>query len=138
MGAEQWVCPACGRRLRVPNQEHSCGHYDLESHFEGRDPVGRVVFDWICQASEPLGAFEVLSMKSMIGFQARSNYAFVVAKRNGAELSLLLDEPATHPRLTRVDPYGSGKSFHRFRIESPDDLDDAMAELVASAYRANA
>jgi len=134
---EQWVCPRCGRRLSVPKQEHACGHFDLESHFEGKDPVARVVLQWIRERSEPLGKFDILPMKTMIGFQARSNYAFLVPKKKGADLSLLLAEPASHPLLLRSDPYGPGKSFYRFWIETPADLDDALGTLLRKAFEAN-
>jgi hypothetical protein len=137
MAKEQWVCPRCGRRLCVANQEHACGVYDLESHFVGKDPIGRAVFDWVCAQSGALGSFDVLPMKTMIGFQARSNYAFLVTKKKGAELSLLLEGAASHPLLRRVDPYGPGKSFHRFRIEGEGDLDEELGLLLRKAYEVN-
>src|SRR5579862_5353412 len=63
-----WTCPQCGRALGLKNQEHVCGHYDFESHFEGKDAIGRIAYDWICERFESLGPYDVLVMKTMIAF----------------------------------------------------------------------
>lgn len=133
----QWICPRCGRRLRVANQEHTCGHFESESHFDGKDPVGRLVFEWILQGCETLGVLDVLPMKSMIGCQARSNFAFVKTRRTGVELNLLLTGPVDHPLVTKIDPYGPLKNFYRFRIRAVEDLDNELASLLERAYREN-
>jgi hypothetical protein len=36
-----------------------------------------------------------------------------------------------------VDPYGPGKSFHRFRIEVEGDLDEELGLLLRKAYEVN-
>lgn len=78
---------------------------------------------------------EVLPLKTFISFVASSNFAFLKPMKKGAELSLVLSAPVSHPALRKVDPYGLKKSIYRFRIESEADLDEALAELLREAHR---
>lgn len=133
--AEPWTCPQCGRRLRVKNQEHACYRYDLESHFEGKDPIAREVLNWVLSTVAEEGVVETLPLKTFVSFVAQSNFAFMHPMKKGVELSLVLAGPVSHPCLRKVDPYGARKSIFRFRIESEADLDGALTELVRQAYR---
>jgi hypothetical protein len=74
---EPWICPKCGRTLTIRNQEHSCAQYGLEDHLVGKDPIGRAAFEWICDILDPLGPYDILPMKTMIGFAKRVNVGFI-------------------------------------------------------------
>jgi hypothetical protein len=39
-----WTCPDCGRQFITPNKYHSCGRYDLEDHFTGKDLIVRQLY----------------------------------------------------------------------------------------------
>jgi hypothetical protein len=56
-------------------------------------------------------------------------------RRTAGSISLFwLKSGATHPRVRKVDDYGSlGRVLH-FRLEREEDLDPALARLLAEAY----
>jgi Domain of unknown function (DUF5655) len=130
---EPWTCPQCGRTLTVRNQEHTCGLYDLEGHFEGKDPIAQLAFDWLCDAFKPNGPYDVLPMKTMVAFARGSNKAFLVTKRSGAEVSFVLSRPLSNPRVTGQTPYGKVKTIYRVRVSSETDLDDELLAWVREA-----
>ena len=134
MSKAPWVCPQCGRSLTVRNQEHTCGLFDFEAHFEGKDPIGRIAFDWICMVLDGRGPYEVLPMKTTIAFANVVNVAFVTTKRQGVELSFVLSAGGSYPRLPKSDPYSKTKSIYRARITKSAELDEELTDLLTQAY----
>jgi hypothetical protein len=134
MTRKPWTCPKCGRTLTVRNQEHTCAHYSLDAHFEGKDPVGKIAFDWMCGVLDPLGPYDVLPMKTMIGFAQGVNIAFLRTKRQGAELSVVLSRPLSSARVTASLPYSKTKTIYRTIVSSPADLDLEIASWLQEAY----
>ena len=134
MTREPWICPNCGRSLTVRNQEHVCGLYDLEGHFERRDPLGRIAFDWICAVFEPLGAYDVLPMKTTIAFARGVNIAFLKTKRNGAEASVVLSRPLVSPRVAGEVVYSRTKTIYRIPVLEESDLDSELRGWLVEAY----
>ena len=132
---ERWVCPKCGRRLRIANQEHVCGLFDLDSRFERKDPLGRIAFDWMLHSLGKL-PYDLLPMKTMIAFAAgEGNFAFLRTKKWGAEISLVLQEAPSGPSPFASVPYSRSKTIYRFRVGAESDLDGALRGLLLSAYR---
>jgi hypothetical protein len=132
---EQWICPVCGRRLHVPNQEHSCESYSLEHHFAGKGELAPRAYEWVRVTLESCGPTDIHVLKTMILFQARSNLASLQFQKNAVVLSLMLDHSPMHPRFVGANPYGRLKSICRFKIENPDQLDSELDNLLRSAYR---
>jgi hypothetical protein len=59
-----WTCPQCGHSFVTRNMWHSCGRYDLESHFEGRDGQVRETFDRLVEAAQKCGPVTVYAQKT--------------------------------------------------------------------------
>lgn len=133
MARELWTCPKCGRKLYVRNQEHTCGLCDLESHFDGKDPIGRHAFDWICDLLDPLGEYDILPMKSMIAFAMPSNIAFLKTKKNGAEISFVMSRPLTATRIVAGVAYSKVKTIYRVKIVNTSELDPELRDWILEA-----
>ena len=133
MNRQPWTCPQCGRTLQVKNQEHVCGLYDLEGHFEGKDPVGRAVFEWLCTAFEPFGEYDLLPMKTTIAFARGVNRAFLTTKRTGAEVSIVLSRALASTRVTGSVPYSRTKTIYRLVVTDETELDEELLGWVREA-----
>jgi hypothetical protein len=131
---QPWNCPKCGRELRIANQEHVCGLYDLEPHFKNRDPIGQVAFDWVCDQIDPLGEYNVMPMKTFIALANGVNFAFVKTKKRGVEISLVLETIPAGSRFQLVTIYSRTKSIYKMTALDPSDLDEGLNELLQSAY----
>ena len=128
-----WRCPKCGRTLQVKNQEHVCGLYDLESHFDRKDPVGRTAFDWLCATFEPFGEFDVLPMKTTIAFARGVNRAFLTTRRTGADISLVLARALASPRVTGSTTYSRTKTIYRIFVKHKSELDEELEKWAKEA-----
>jgi len=135
MNRQPSVCPKCGRELQIANQEHVCGLYPLEPHFENRDPLGQVTFDWTCEQLGELGEFNILPMKTFIAFANHVNFAFLKTRKSGTDLSLVLDSPPTYREFQLVTVYSRTKAIYKTTLQDASELDEDLAELLASAHR---
>lgn len=134
MTDELWVCPKCGHRFVTKNMWHSCSNYTLEHHFTGRLPVVRSTFDRFLEVIEECGPVEVIPQKTRIAIQAKVRFAGCVVRKRWLLAHLWLTRRVRHPRLQRVEEYGPGTYGHQFRLDSPDDIDQALREFVAESY----
>jgi len=132
---EPWICPKCGRKLYIRNQEHTCNLSSFEAHFEKKDPVGRIAYDWMCSILDDLGEYDVLPMKTMIAFAHDGNKAFLVTKKSGADVSFVLTRPIASKRISGTTPYSKTKTIYRVRINEQKQLDDELASWLQEAFR---
>ena len=136
MANDPWICPKCGRSLNIRNQEHTCGLYNLESHFERRDPLGRIAFEWICSVLDNLGPYDILPMKTTIAFAHNSNVAFLTTKRKGVEISFVLPRALSSPRISGEVIYSRSKTIYRVKTIEESELDAELDGWLREAYGA--
>jgi hypothetical protein len=77
-----WRCPECGRQFANRNQSHACGRFTLASHFQGKPPTVRAIFDKVLRIAKRNGPVTVLPEKTRIAFQVRMSFAAFVIRRN--------------------------------------------------------
>ena len=129
-----WKCPECGHRFVTRNMWHSCSNYSLDSHFVGKSPVVREVFDRLLALVKMCGPVTVIPQKTRIAIQARVRFAGGLARKRWFEAALWLTRKAAHPALQRVETFGPHSYGLHFRLMCVEDLDEAFGELVREAY----
>lgn len=130
-----WRCPECGRRFANRNQTHACGRHGLESHFEGKSPHVRELFDALVALLERCGPVTVLPEKTRIAFQVRMSFAAVSVRKNYLVGHFVFGRRLEHPRFLRVESYSPRNHLHAFRIEALTDLDAEFAQWAQEAYQ---
>lgn len=58
-----------------------------------------------------------------------------MTRKNWLYFSLWLTRQVNHPTLHRVESYGPASFGHSFRLESPEELDEPLKELICESYR---
>ena len=129
-----WKCPKCGHRFVTANLWHSCGRYRLADHFAGKPVSLRKTFDRYLAAARTHGSVTVYAQKTRIVFQRRVRFAGVVVRKDWLEATMWLRRRVNHPRLIRTESFGQLGFGHHFRLCDPDDVDQAMIELLGEAY----
>jgi uncharacterized C2H2 Zn-finger protein len=133
VGSPLWTCPRCGRTFANLNQSHTCAPLgELDAHFGGSDESVRRIFDRIL---EELGPLTVLPEKTRIALHVRMSFAAFRPRRHWLNGHLVLARVAEHPLFRRIEEYSPHNVIHEFRIDRPDQLDDAFIELVREADR---
>jgi hypothetical protein len=131
-----WCCPECNRRFANRNQSHACQTPGtLASHFKGKKPGLRAIFDKLRQAAEKNGPVTVLPEKTRIAFQVRMSFAAFVIRRNWVDGHLVLARRLENPRFCRIETFSPRNHLHAFRFEGVDEIDDEVEAWFAEAYR---
>jgi hypothetical protein len=129
-----WRCPTCSRQFANRNQSHACGTHNLESHFAGKLPVIREIFDHFVTTLRQNGPVIVLPERTRIAFQVRMSFAQLTPKRNWVDGHLVLARRVESPMFTRVESFSPRNHLHAFRLVTPADVTPALGKLMAEAY----
>ena len=129
-----WICPECGHEFVTANMWHSCGNYDLDTHFTNSEPHVRETFEAVVRATQTFGPVTVYAQKTRIVFMVRVRFGGVVTRRRWLNLSLWLTERVQHPRLVHTDVFGPRSYGMRFKLGSPDQVDEDLIRLIGHAY----
>jgi hypothetical protein len=130
-----WRCPECSRQFANRNQSHACGRYTLASHFEGKPPAVRAIFDMLLHVARKNGPITVLSEKTRIAFQVRMSFAAFVVRRNWVDGHVVLARRVENRRFRRIETFSPRNHLHAFRFESVDDVDAEVSTWLTEAYQ---
>jgi len=130
-----WRCPKCRRRFANRNQTHTCAAlHDLASHFTGRDPIVRELYDCVAAVVRGLGPVTILPEKTRIAFQVRMSFAQVTPRKRWLDGHVVLARRLEHPRFRKIETFSPKNHVHTFRLEHPNDIDGTFAAWMREAY----
>ncbi|HEY5724263.1 MAG TPA: DUF5655 domain-containing protein [Allosphingosinicella sp.] len=117
-----WECRACGRAFANRNQSHACGRHDLESHFAGKAPLVRQIFDAFVTMIERSGPVTILPEKTRIAFQHRMSFAQLTVRKSWVIGHLVLARRADDAAFTKVETISPRNHVHHFRLDDPAEV----------------
>ncbi len=129
-----WPCPRCSRKFANRNQSHFCGRHDLESHFAGKPPELRAIFDRVVKTIRQFGPVTVLPEKTRIAFQARMSFAQLTPRTRWVDGHVVLARRFEHPRFRRIDTISPRNHVHHFRLLTVANVDAEVAAWLQEAY----
>lgn len=131
-----WTCPACGRLFGRARQSHDCSPgMTLDEYFATGPPHERPVFDAVVAHFRTLGPVHADAVSVGIFLKNPRKVAELRPRDRWVAVSFSLRRRARHRTIVRkVVQYG-GRFWHVANVASPDDLDDALLELLSEAYR---
>ncbi len=129
-----WRCPRCERQFANRNQSHSCGKYDLESHFQGKPAEMRQLYDRFVSKVRLCGPVTILPEKTRIAFQVRMSFAVLQVRSAKITGHLVLARRHERPCFVRIDSISPGNHVHHFKIERLEDLDAQLCGFIRQAY----
>ena len=129
-----WRCTACGREFANRNQSHACGRYDLASHFRGKPPELRALFDRVVEIVESIGPVRVIPEKTRIAFQARMSFAQITPRQRWLDGHVVLARRLESPRFRRIETFSPRNHLHAFRLATTEDLDEEFRAWLVEGY----
>jgi hypothetical protein len=128
-----WTCPRCGKQYVTRNMWHSCVVVDLESHFAGKSPRARELFDAWLAAVRSTGPVTVSVSKTRIEFMTRARFTGAVIRHDYLKSALWLKRRAWSRHFTKVELLGRSDWLHHFEIHDETDIDAELMGLVVEA-----
>jgi hypothetical protein len=95
----------------------------------------RATFEALAGAAAECGPVTIYAQKSRIVFMVRVRFGGVITRKKWLYFSLWLRRRAKHPTLNRIEDYGSGSFGHQFKLNAPDQVDDALKGLICESFR---
>ena len=129
-----WRCPVCRRKFANRNQSHACGRYSLGSHFNGKSPIVRKLFNLFVAKVRSCGRVTILPEKTRIAFQVRMSFASLHVQKSRLTGHLVLAERYESPCFVKVESFSRQNHVHQFRIETAQDLSKDLCEFIKKAY----
>lgn len=77
-----WKCPKCGRAFAKTNQAHSCKSTSVASHFKGKNPELRELFDSLLAALRSAGPVHIDAVASSINLVSRHHFGGAKVRGN--------------------------------------------------------
>ena len=133
--APLWRCDHCGRRFANKNQTHFCSKVRLESHFEGKPPETRRLFEAFLAAVQSHGPVRVIAEKTRIAFQVRMSFAALMPRRGYLRGHLVLGERRERPCFCKVETISRRNHVHTFELRDAAQLQGDLADCIGAAYR---
>jgi len=130
-----WQCSRCGRRFANTNQTHFCSDVQLESHFEGKSPETRSLYDAFLAVVRKHGPVLVLPEKTRIAFQVRMSFAALMTRRGYLRGHLVLAERCDNPCFCKIETISPRNHVHVFELRDAMQLQGDLGKFIAEAYR---
>lgn len=114
---------------------HDCAPgLSLKEYFSSGPAHERPIFDAVMRHLAAVGPVHLDIVSVGIFLKNPRKFAELRPKDRWVALAFSLERRAAHPTITRKIVEHSGKFWHVANLRSPDDVDDALCELVTEAY----
>jgi hypothetical protein len=138
MTSSGWVCPACRRRFARAKQAHSCQRQTIGSHFSGKDPQLRKVFDELVTQLEQSGPLRVDAVKTSIHLISRHHFGGISVRRRYLRVGFLSREPVKSTRIISSQTLGPNRVEQAVLLHGPKDVDAELLQWLSAAQRLQA
>jgi hypothetical protein len=110
----------------------------VASHFTGKEPATRKIYDRLLQASGKFGPVMEDPKKTSIHLVNKTAFAGVVARKNAIVLTMKSDREIASPRIHKSEQTSASRFHHEVRLTSPADVDAELTGWLKAAYELSA
>jgi Domain of unknown function (DUF5655) len=130
-----WTCPECGRQFRRTRQSHECSPaMTLDEYFATGPPHERPVFEAVMAHLATLGPVHVEPVSVGIFIKRDGSFMELRPMERWVAMSFPLRRRAQHRTIVRKVMQWHGRYFHIANVRQPEDLDDALLDLITESY----
>lgn len=112
--------------------------YTVKSHFEGKDPVVRKIYDQLLKTLRHLGPIVEEPKKTSIHLVSQTALAGVATRSNYLILTLKSNHPIKNARVFKSEQASAKRYHHEVKLHSPDDIDAELTTWLTEAYQLSA
>ena len=118
---------------------HDCAPgLSLDEYFETGPAHERPIFDAVVAHLETVGPVQLDVVSVGIFLKNPHKFAELRPRDRWVAGGFTLDRRATHPTITRKVVEHGRKFWHVANVSEPDQLDDALCDLLSEAYESAA
>jgi hypothetical protein len=108
--------------------------FTINSHFVGRDPVVRAIYNQLKKAIKRCGPIVEEPKKTSIHIVNRTALAGVATRKSHLVLTIKSDRRLASPRIHNSEQTSARRFHHEVKLRSPADVDEELAGWLKAAY----
>lgn len=108
------------------------------SHFEGKDPVVRRIYDSLIKNLKKIGPLVEDSKKTSIHINNKTALAGVATRKAHIILTIKSDRELTSPRIHKTEQVSARRFHHEVKLTSMSDVDEELMNWLRNAYEMSA
>ncbi|MEK6287999.1 MAG: DUF5655 domain-containing protein [Acidobacteriota bacterium] len=112
--------------------------FTIKSHFDGRDPVVRDIYDRVVKSLKRLGPLTEDPKKTSIHIVNRTALAGVATRKGHLVLTIKSDRRIASPRIHKSEQTSASRFHHEVKLKSPTEVDDELVGWLEAAYALSA
>jgi hypothetical protein len=112
--------------------------FSVRSHFEGKDPAVRQIYDQVLQAAGKFGPVIEEPKKTSIHLVNRTAFAGVATRKSAIVLTIKSDRKLSSPRIHKSERTSANRFHHELKLVSPTEVDTELVKWLKDAYALSA
>ena len=128
-----WICPTCRRRFARARQWHSCKPGTIDSHFAGKDPELRRLFDHLIRKMQRTGPLRIDAVKTSINLISRHHFGGITVRQAHLRLGFLARQPIKSARIVHHQILGPNRVGHAVVVADKKEVDAELLQWLSDA-----
>jgi hypothetical protein len=116
----------------------SNNQFSVASHFIGKEPDTRKIYDRLLKTSGAFGPFTEDPKKTSIHLVNRTAFAGVATRKNAIVLTIKSDRKLASPRIHKSEQTSASRFHHEVKLTSPAEIDAELTGWLKAAYELSA
>ena len=108
--------------------------FTVESHFEGKEPAVRQIYDRLLRATGKFGPVVEEPKKTSIHLVNRTAFAGVATRKSAIVLTIKSDRKVSSPRIHKSEQVSANRFYHEVKLLSAADVDAELLKWLKDAY----
>jgi hypothetical protein len=129
-----WICPKCNRQFKHATDYHSCVKVDVKTHFNGKSPGIKKIYDRILKEVKKFGKVNVSPVQSSIMLKNVSTFLGLRVAKGWVEIDFFLPEETHDFPIHKTMRYTKKKTIHYVRLESAAQVDKQLVQWIKTSY----
>ena len=110
--------------------------YTVESHFAGKEPAVRALYDELMALLGTFGSVEVEPKKTCLHLVVKSAMAGVYPRRDYINFEFKTDYPIDSPRIAKSEQISRSRWHHVMKLTTPQELqEEEVLGWLKDSYR---
>lgn len=119
--------------MKTPNNG-----FRVKSHFEGKDPAVRQIYDRILKAAGKFGPVIEDPKKTSIHLVNQTAFAGVATRKSAIVLTIKSDRKIPSPRIHKSEQTSARRFHHEVKLNLPAEVDSELVNWLKAAYALSA
>lgn len=112
--------------------------FTVKSHFEGKDPAVRQIYDRLLKAAGKFGPVKEEPKKTSIHLVNQTAFAGVATRKSAMVLTIKSDRKLPSLRIHKSEQTSAQRFHHEVKLTSPAEVDSELLKWLKAAYALSA